>query len=82
MTNKINIRRAKRRPTIDWVRCGEEWGYNIFAKEKPKAIALRLISEVFGDGDLSNLKFVYYPKRYRGLQSLQDVLSVFYKNNI
>lgn len=50
------------------------------AKEKPKAIALRLISEVFGHGDLSNLKFVYYPKRYRGLQSLQDVLSVFYKN--
>ena len=79
MTEKINIKRSERTPNIDWIFCGNDCDYGLFLKEKPKTVALRIISEVFGDKDLSNMRFVYVPKYYRGHNCLQDTIEVYYR---
>ena len=53
-------------------------GQAAFKKEKPKDVAIRLINTVFVDRDISNMRFVYIPRYYRGGNNLQDSIDVYY----
>ena len=76
---KVNIKRTARVPSYGWRLCGEDYGYGLFKKEKPKDVAIRLINTVFADKDISNMRFVYVPRYYRGGNNLQDSIDVYYR---
>ena len=66
-------------PRGAWALCGEEHGYQLFKNEKPKAIAERLILEVFSYEEISKKIFYYHPHYYRGKNNLQDRIEVYYR---
>lgn len=78
---KVNIKRSTKVPSRDWWYCGEDYGYGLFKKEKPKDVAIRLIKTVFADKDISNMCFVYVPRYYRGGNNLQDSIDVYYRED-
>jgi len=59
--------------------CGEDSGYSLFKSVYPKDIARLLIHEVFSDEEMKDYEFVYWPHPYKGRQSLQDHIEVWYK---
>ena len=66
-------------PTGVWKLCGEECGYRLFESEKPKAIAERLICQVFGPKEMLRKIFYYLPYYYRGKNNLQNRIEVYYR---
>ena len=62
--------------------CGDETGYGLFKNEKPKAIAERIIRTAWGDRLKDGMSFVYKVHRYRGHNSLQDWVEVYYISKI
>ncbi len=78
---KVNIKRTARVPSYGWRLCGRSAcsGHGLFKKEKPKDVAIRLINTVFADKDISNMRFVYVPRYYRGGNNLQDSIDVYYR---
>lgn len=63
-----------------WKHCGQEYDYDLFATEKPKEMAKRLIKESFlGNQDLTQYEFIYYPYYYTGNNSFMDCLYVYWK---
>lgn len=64
-----------------WRMCGQEYDYSLFANEKPKAMAKRIVLEVFGEEWVRDKQFVYFTSRnYRN--DFQDSLFVYYKENV
>ena len=59
--------------------CGEEWGYGLFRDRKPKDVAKQIIRDMFGD-DTENKIFLYWVRVYRGRNSLQDMVEVYYQD--
>lgn len=59
--------------------CVEDSGYSLFKSVYPKDIARLLIHEVFSDEEMKDYEFVYWPHPYKGHQSLQDYIEVWYK---
>lgn len=74
----IDIRRVTK-AGVDWKICAQDNDYGLFHNIKPKALAIKLIHEVFTDEEISERKFVYIPIFYRGRQSMQDQIYVYYK---
>lgn len=61
-----------------WHICAQEYAYSLFADEKPKAMAKRLILEIHGEEWAKNKQFVYFASRnYHN--DFEDNLFVFYK---
>lgn len=62
-----------------WKICGQEYDYSLFDKEKPKAMAERIVLEVFGEEWVKDKQFVYFASRnYQ--RDFEDCLCVYYKD--
>ena len=67
-------------PTIEhygWKQCIMDADYGITEGTTPKKLAIRLLSETWGDKWIENKKFVYYV--YHGTNGYMDVIYVWYK---
>lgn len=76
--DKIDIRRATGH-NIDWNICGQDNDYGLFKNIKPKALAIKLIRQVFTEQEIAERRFVYIPIVYHGRNSMQDQILVYYK---
>jgi hypothetical protein len=69
-------------PTVHmagWKDCIQEFNYGLFHHEKPKAMAIRLLKERWGERWMEGKKFLYYPYYYTGRNNYMDALYVYYK---
>ena len=75
---KIDIRRVKGH-NIDWELCGQADDYGLFKNIKPRALAIKLIQQVFTEEEIAERRFFYIPTVYRGHNSMEDEIVVFCK---
>jgi hypothetical protein len=62
-----------------WTFCGDDYGYNLFKGKKPKEVAIDVINTVLNGQEIDNMQFAYKPYYYRGRNSLQDRIEVYYR---
>lgn len=62
-----------------WKVCCQEYNYSLFDKEKPKAMAVRIVLEMFGEEWVKDKQFVYFASRnYQ--HDFEDCLYIYYKD--
>lgn len=59
--------------------CGYDYDYGMFRTKHPRDHAVSMIHEVFSDEEIKGKRFIYVPRTYRGRQSMQDTLTVYYQ---
>ncbi len=59
--------------------CGDDCGYGLFKSCYPKDVAKVIIDSTFVGKNIEDCIFVYVPHYYRGVNSLQDRIEVYYK---
>lgn len=59
--------------------CGYDYDYGMFRTKRPRDHAVSMIHEVFSDEEIKGKRFIYVPRKYRGRQSMQDTLTVYFQ---
>ncbi len=59
--------------------CGYDYDYGMFRTKHPRDHAVFMIHQVFSDEEIKGKRFIYVPRIYRGRQSMQDTLTVYYQ---
>lgn len=66
-------------PGPHWELCGYDHDYGMFLTKHPRDHAVFMIHQVFSDEEIKRKRFIYLPRTYRGRQSMQDTLMVYYQ---